>query len=75
MRTGGADGDFNGDDESTAGLARRQRDLSVKHGVTFAFHPLAEKRGADAFDDAPHGGEVDGNLVRKALVRHQLLWR
>jgi hypothetical protein len=47
----------------------------VKDVATFAFYPLAEKRVANPFDGASHRGEVDGNLVRKALVRHHLLWR
>ena len=47
----------------------------MKDVTTFAFYPLTEKRVADPFDGAPHRREVDGNLVRKAFVRHQPLWR
>src|SRR5262245_46388227 len=75
VRAGGAHRHFDRDDQTAAGFARRQRDLGVEQVAAFAFHPLTEEPVADPFDSAPHRREVDRNLVRKAFVRHQLLWR
>jgi hypothetical protein len=55
-------------DEAVKGLAFRQQDLGAVH---FAADSFAEERVAHAFDDSPHGGEVDGDLVGKAFVRHR----
>src|SRR5438045_1504915 len=56
------------DDEAVFRFALRQRDLGAQ---PIAVRVLAEKRVANAFDDAPRGGKVDGDLVRNTLVRHQ----
>src|SRR4051794_10159001 len=56
-------------DEAAERFALRQQHVGPEQidAVT-----LAEKRVAHAFDDAPHGGEVDSDLVGKTFVRHQV---
>ena len=59
-------------DKPIVRLASRQPHLGCQHigrrlGV-FAWMPI-KKRGADALHEAPHAGEVDGDLVGKAVVQ------
>src|SRR5262249_20617031 len=54
--------------QAVRSLAPGQQHFGAVHLAADSF---AEERVAHAFDDSPHGGEVDGDLVGKALVRHR----